>query len=269
MSTVFVWENDDGTTDACELDIYDTETHGMPCEVSKFPVETGPDVTDNIRTLPKTLVLEGYVSDSPGPLGNLGGKYGGSFQPVTLDVPASPNYQLKTEDLHSPGSPLQANVSSLVSAGFNALKGAILGDSDTATVMRRGPDKPNERVQAQVWTWDHWESHMAEAFRLLEKARDTKRLVTAITDLKTYDNMAVTDVQVPRKTEDGAGAPFAVHLEQVAIVSSKDTEAPKPSENIAKKTKSLGSKSGKEGAEGSEKRKTLAKTIAVKLGLLK
>jgi hypothetical protein len=81
--------------------------------------------------------------------------------------------------------------------------------------------------------------------------------------------MAVADVQVPRKTEDGAGAPFAVHLEQIAIVSSKDTEAPKPSENLAKKTKSLGSKSGKEDADGAGKRKTLAKTIAVKLGLLK
>lgn len=266
MSTVFIWENSDGSIDACELDIYETETHDMPCEVSEFPVEKGLDVTDNIRLLPKTLVLEGYVSDSPSPLGNMAGKYGGSFGPVDLDLPGSPTYAAKKVKLDTPGKPINFNIGSVVSAGFNALASAVgLGDSNEVTVLQRVGDKPQTGT-AQVWTWDHWESHAAEAFRLLEKARDTKALLQVITDIKTYDGMAVTDVQVPRKSDDGAGAPFSVSLKQVNIVAAKTTDAPKPAEPLAKKPVSAGSKSLKNEADEKKRQKTLLRSAALGLG---
>ena len=268
MSTVFTWTNADGSVDACELDIYETETHGMPSEVSEFPVETGVDVTDNIRALPKTLVLEGYVSDSPAPLGNMAGKYGGSFQTQNLDVKASPNYKAKTVKLDIPGANIQPNIASLATAGFNALAGALgLGPSNEVTVLKRAPDSANESQAAKVWTWDHWESHAAEAFRLLEKAHDTKVLIQAITDLKAYENMAVIDITVPRKVEDGAGAPFSVSLKQISIVASKSTDAPKPAEPLGQKTKST-AKSGKtDPKEAQKKQKTALRAAALGVGL--
>jgi hypothetical protein len=265
MSTVFIWENQDGSIDACELDIYETETHNMTNEITEFPVEAGPDVSDNIRPTPRTLVLEGYVSDSPSPFNNMAGKYGGSFQLKDLQLPGKPTYQQKTVKLDLPGKPINYNLGSVATAGFGALKGALgLGPSDEVQVFQRVPDKAQEG-KAVVWTWDHWESHAAEAFRLLKKAWETKALVQCITDLETYDSMAVESVVVPRKSEDGAGAPFSVSLKHVLVRSAKSVDAPKPAEPIAQKVKSLGSKSGKEDPnEAEHKRKTALKAAADK-----
>jgi hypothetical protein len=267
MSTVFDWTNADGSIDACELDIYETETHTMSSESPDFPVEVGPDVTDNIRPLPKTLVLEGYVSDSPAPLANMAGKYGGSFQRVDLDLPGSPTYQAKQVKLDLPGKPINYNAGSLVSAGFNALVSAIgLGPSNEVTVLQRVHDTPQQSM-VQVWTWDHWESHAAEAFRLLEKAHDTKVLIRVVTDLKTYENMAVTDVSCPRKTEDGAGAPFSVSFKQINIVAAKSTDAPKPAEPLGQKSKSRTASAKDDPNEAAKRQKTALRAAALGVGL--
>jgi hypothetical protein len=267
MSTVFVWTNDDGSIDACELDIYETETHAMTSEISKFPVEKGVDVTDNIRRVPRTLVLEGYVSDSPAPLGNMAGKYGGSFQTQTISAPDSPQYKAKTVKLDIPGTNLQPNVGSLVTAGFGALASALgFGPSNEVTVLMRAPDKPPIQQTVQVWTWDHWESHAAEAFRLLKKAWLTGVLVQVITDLETYSNMAVTSVTVPRKVEDGAGAPFSVNLEEIQIVSTKTVDAPKPAEPLGQTKKSTAKSGTTDPKEVQKQQKTALRAAALGLG---
>jgi hypothetical protein len=59
------WENKDGTFDLVEFDTVDTEDHTLPNEVTEFPVEEGPDVTDNIRVKPRLLSVKGYISDTP------------------------------------------------------------------------------------------------------------------------------------------------------------------------------------------------------------
>lgn len=47
------------------MDLAVTEEHGFPGEVSKYPVELGPDISDTIRDLPPYVMIEGIVSDSP------------------------------------------------------------------------------------------------------------------------------------------------------------------------------------------------------------
>lgn len=46
------------------------ESHDMAAEVTDYPVEEGSDVSDNIRPKPRTLQLDGIISDAP--LGNAG-----------------------------------------------------------------------------------------------------------------------------------------------------------------------------------------------------
>lgn len=42
-----------------------TEEHTLDSEVTSFPVERGIDITDHVRRLPRTVSIEGIVSDSP------------------------------------------------------------------------------------------------------------------------------------------------------------------------------------------------------------
>ena len=266
MSTTISWTNDDGSLDVVQLDIYETETHDAPCEVSEFPVEDGLAVTDNIRLKPKTLVLEGYVTDIPLPENVT---HAGDYNSQSLQLPARPTYQQKNVKLDVPPSPLKLNVASLATAGFNALAGAIGLGSNTneATVLQRVADTA-QTGSAKVWQPTNQDSRVIDAFRLLTKGRDNKVLCQVVTDFATYDNMAFVDLNVPRKTEDGNGAPFSVSFQQIRLVSAQTVNAPKPAETGAQRPKTSGSKATKDSSEdAAAKRKTILASLLNQAGL--
>ena len=272
MSCWISWTNDDGSVDIVQLDVYDTETHGMPTEVTEFPVEDGPDVSDNVRRKPNTLTIEGYVSDAPLPQnhgsGTNGGTHVASLDVQKLTVPSSAKFSNKLTPLDVPSSPLRPNLTALASAGFSALAGALGFGGGTQVNARKPEPRQDETVTAQVWTWPSWSSRVNETFALLEKAYDNAVLMTVTTDLKTYTNMVFSDngLQVPRTTDDGNGAPFKIDLKQIRIVDSQTVTAPKPAEPSGQLKKSAGSKAGKDHPEPSEeeKRKSLLAAMAGK-----
>lgn len=47
------------------LDASISEMHGITAEATTQPVETGSDVADNVRVLPQTLQIEGFVTNTP------------------------------------------------------------------------------------------------------------------------------------------------------------------------------------------------------------
>ena len=47
------------------IDAAITEEHTYDSEVTSYPVESGSDITDNVRTLPIEITIEGLVSDNP------------------------------------------------------------------------------------------------------------------------------------------------------------------------------------------------------------
>lgn len=47
------------------IDVAIVEDHAMESEVTRYPVESGADVSDNIRNLPVVITIEGVVSDTP------------------------------------------------------------------------------------------------------------------------------------------------------------------------------------------------------------
>lgn len=57
------------TIDGFVIDVAVTEDYNFDCEVTKHPVESGADVTDHVRELPKVITLDCIVSDTP--LGDL------------------------------------------------------------------------------------------------------------------------------------------------------------------------------------------------------
>lgn len=70
-----------------QLDASINEQHQKSAELTKHPVETGSDVTDNIRPLPGKLTIEGIVTNT---LGSVPATYNdgvqGSVQTVTKTV---------------------------------------------------------------------------------------------------------------------------------------------------------------------------------------
>ena len=50
---------------ALTVDTVDDETHDWQNDVTQFPVETGADITDNIRPLPDEISFKCFVSNAP------------------------------------------------------------------------------------------------------------------------------------------------------------------------------------------------------------
>ncbi len=69
------------------------EQHGGQAQVSEHPVEKGPNITDNIRPMPRKLSLEAMVSNTPiyplrlSPNDTSGGDAKTSFDSVTINRP--------------------------------------------------------------------------------------------------------------------------------------------------------------------------------------
>lgn len=256
MVFALTWTNEDGTFDVVEFDTHESEDHTLPNEVTEFPVEQGPDVTDNVRVKPRTLAVKGYISDSP-LYQNPGVVASADYQNVTLDLPNRPDYVQKTVDLDVPASPIRPNAAGLVSAGITAL----FGSSPKATVLQRGPDQPAPKQTVQVLQFSAFQSRVRAVWELLKKAAQTKVLVTAITDFDEVAGLVIESLGMPRTEDDGTGASIELTLRQITIATSQEAAAPKPAEPAAQARKFAGSKAAKEDQNAQEKAKSLAKRI--------
>lgn len=58
------------------------------------------------------------------------------------------------------------------------------------------------------------------AFDILEEIRDEKELVTVVTYYKIYQDMAITNVRVPRTPQTGNGIAFTVQLQKIDKVGA-------------------------------------------------
>lgn len=62
------------------------------------------------------------------------------------------------------------------------------------------------------------------AFDTLYEMRDNKELISVITGFKVYENMAITNISVPRDTSTGKAIRFSVELVEVVKVGSSSLD---------------------------------------------
>ena len=60
-----------------------------------------------------------------------------------------------------------------------------------------------------------------QAFEILVELQNTRELVRIVTDLRTYDNMALTNFSAPRRTDTKNALLFTATFREVRIVSSE------------------------------------------------
>lgn len=104
------------------------------------------------------------------------------------------------------------------------------------------------------------------AFAKLEELRKTGKLVTVLTKLKTYEEMVLVSLVVPRNSTTGDALRFTAVFKHIRVVKNKLTSA-----TIAKEPKAKAKvKTGKQVPKPDEatKKKSIAYTIAEQTGLL-
>jgi len=143
------------------MDVSLNETHEFESEVTEYPVESGSNISDNVRPKPITVSMECLVSNNP--------------------------------------------------IGF-------LADS-------RGPGSgsPSDPVD--------------DAYQHLQKIRDAREPVTIRTSLRTFDNMVLKGLSIPRSQGRGDELRFTANFQQIQVIENKRTRIRTSSPTGQKKKK--------------------------------
>lgn len=202
MATYLLVENDFGLiTDIISFDVTLAEQHEDISIVTEFPVEEGASVSDHIRSLPKALSVEVFVSNTPIRPNIL--KFRGRYDVKKLDLPTPFNFPRLF-----PG-PLAAVPGAGTRAALAAIEGRMI---------------PPIR-QAYVLTFDPFDA-VGETYNALISIKDEGSKLRVVTGLTEYTNMILVRVGTPRTIDDGTGATFQLDMRTVRKVSPLSVEAP-------------------------------------------
>lgn len=240
-----IWTDDAGAVVAAIFDADQQETHDLTNVITEHPVETGADISDNVRPNLRKFTVEGYVTDTP----------------LFTDPGVVDASNFVTLELQIPPYPLQLSEAGLIGAGLDAIGSALFGKPPPPTATFMKLDRSTDSLSRKKLIYD-----------ALDDARTNARLCRVFTALHEYENMLIEQITVTRAPDDGTGAVFAVSLKEVSFVSSVTTAAPEPAEVSGQVASATGSKNvGDDAAKVDAKKKSvlagLADAGAGKLGI--
>ena len=167
------------------------EGSSFKASVTRHPVEKGVDITDHIRPEPKTVSLQGYISQAPIKAGNV----------LLQQTQYSLQVSQPPSSLPFVGTTLTNSVPATTSLTFQAL-----------SVVQQG-----DLVQAVITT--------------LQSLQEYATLVTVTAPNFSYENMIVESFEVSGDAQTGTGRLFDVSLVEIRTVQSLTTAAPQPASN--------------------------------------
>lgn len=101
------------------------------------------------------------------------------------------------------------------------------------------------------------QGHAELTFAKLEALRDQTKLITVVTALKTYENMILTSLSVPRNSSTGESLRFTAGFKNVTLVKNQTTEVKITTTPQGRGKKNLGKKPSELAADQQAKEQTL------------
>jgi hypothetical protein len=197
------------------IDVSVREGHELQAEVTEHPVESGANVADHIRPLPAAISIEGIVTNHP----------------IELPRSHAGTARASSASIEVEGEPSMGALSMVpgVDQGV-ALLGALKLDVRSKVAfaaMALHFTEPFDRVSAV---------HAA-----LVSIVERRQLVTIVTGLMTYDNVALTSLSIERSGAVGRDKlEFSASGRVLRIVRSQTAKLPDPVDARGKPGKSRG-----------------------------
>jgi hypothetical protein len=217
-----IYEDASGTLNALDFDATLRETHTGTAQTTEHPVEQGVDITDHIRPDRARLSCDVFVTNTP--IGQIAKDLGGSNLPLSLAattrvMTSSAKVNGGVAPVRPPGSPTLSFPGSVTPAVREDRTYTFGGNTLQFPVQF-------DRVR------DVWQT--------LDGLRRSSVTVQVLSDLQTYDSMAITSVSAPVTVDDAIT--FSLELSEIRVVASQLVDAPVPKEKRAAKTKPQGPK---------------------------
>lgn len=194
------------------IDVSVRESHSAQAEVSEHPVEEGAAIADHVRPTPRTIEIEGLVTNHPieVPQSHAGGARA-SKAPRSIEVAMNPLPRIAPDTRQIEGEPSVGVVGFVPGVDQAvALLGALKLDVRTKQrfAMQQYTTDPTARTSYRIEALNFSEpfNRVEEVHAALLRIVDESQLVTVVTALITYKNVALTDLQVERSSEVGRNA---------------------------------------------------------------
>jgi hypothetical protein len=232
------------------IDVSVSETHSLSAEVSEHPVETGPDVTDNIRPTPRTIRIDGLVTNYPieEPLSHIGSarasRAGYQISAAPGNLPRVPPYTVEIE-----GEPTSYGLNRIPGFGQAlALASNLTGALGLPTQLPRrkyaaeqinvdGRASRGWQVSALTFTEDF--DRVRAVYDALCQIVDAAQPVQLVTGLEVYDTVALSDLSFERSGEIGRNTlKFSASCKVMRTVAAQTV--PVPAEERGKPAASRG-----------------------------
>lgn len=240
MATALFWtDKDSGDFVILNFDAVTGLSPEDNVDVTDHNVEEGAPVTDNARSAPAILTVEGVVSMVPNPLIDDDVAMGD----VSLSVPTRQAGGKITFPLDIPAVPVQFSETGLINAGIGALSSALFGGPKATANDVSTPKTQN--VTARALQQNSPRNRVRQFYGQLLKVKDDHTLIDIVSLHRDWRGMMVKRVGAPRTSADGTSLKFQIDLKQIRTASSQTVAAPKPAEPRAQPV----SDKGKQGAK--------------------
>jgi len=232
------------------IDVSISEKHSLGADVTEHPVEDGSNISDNVRPQPRSVQIEGLVTNHPieMPLSHAGGATA-TDDAGFIDVTTVPGVRLPPLTQEILGEPTDLGFI----PGFaqvQAIAGIIPGalGLDVSLPRRRFAAEYNREstegrtfyaVNALAFSEEF--DRVGAVYQALVDVITEPRLVRLVTGLDIYDDVALSDLSFERSGEVGPSAlKFSATCKVLRIVDAQVVRAPRPLEQRGKPGQSRG-----------------------------
>lgn len=202
------WKGDTGQTYTLTLDASVHEMHTGTSTVTDHPVERGSNVADHIRPDPDEVTIEGVISNTPHflPVDHIGA--------ITLEDKQIKGAEITASQTVGNNALGRAGVG-LVASNLPIPTGLLghIGTGVFQTALVTGFSGEFDRV--------------TECYKELLRIRSQGQLVRILTTLRSYDNMALTSLQVTREASSGNSLQLSLAFKNVRFGATRNEPVPK------------------------------------------
>jgi len=223
------------------IDVSISESHSIGADVTDHPVEDGIGITDHIRPTPRTIRIEGLVTNHPLELPQThAGTAQVDTQAFSLRVPANPLPRIPPHTMTIQGEPTTYGLDMIPGFGqASSLAGAITGALGLPiSLPRREYAMELHHVQRGAEQFVHWAGlrftedfdRVRAVYDALCRVVELAEPVQLITGLEVYDSVALQDLEFERSGKHGPQSlSFTATCKVMRLVSSETVVDPSES----------------------------------------
>jgi hypothetical protein len=226
------------------IDVSLSETHQLSAQVTEHPVEDGVNITDHIRPQPRSIQIEGIVTNHPIelPLSHAGGVMA-SDDAGFIDVATTPAQRIPPMSHEIQGEP--GDLGFIPGGGQGQAIAGVLGLS--LPRRRFAAELYNEDREGRTFYAVNALGFSAEfdrvgaVYQALVEVASRPLTVKLVTGLDIYEVVALSDLSFERSSDIGRDAlHFTATCKVLRIVSAQTVRVPKPVEQRGKPGQSRG-----------------------------